>query len=292
MRIFLRVGLRAGLGLGVLLAATYGHAGPRVAGTPNVRADPRVAALEPVPSDHGELGPPGLTRRTEDPPPVERPVAEPPATDLLARARDGDASSDRAFGRSTAIALRPGQFDFSLRTAVEQGSMLSIAAGLGHGVELSVDAGYARQLGSDYGAGIKLVLAEHATWAFAIDAGLHSMHIAGDSGAIFSADLKVTHCALDCGMLFTAGVGLAAAAVSDGEAPPLPFFELSMVFGTGPIRPLLEGLTLAGAANFGFAGVRFGGRHVAIDAGLGLGGSLDSGGDAGKAMMVGLAVRP
>src|SRR5450432_3527726 len=95
--------------LGILLAAATAH------------ADNRVAVAD-------QVGPPGMA--TEEPPHVDRPVVVEPTPSPLAKLADADAMSDRAFGRSTALMLQSGQFDFSMRTAVEHGSMLSVAAGL------------------------------------------------------------------------------------------------------------------------------------------------------------------
>lgn len=259
-----------GLGLGVVLAAANVHAAPA--------APPRVAALG---------GPPG-----EEPPRVDAWVPPPPVVDLIQQRLDDDAAADRSFGRSTAITLDPGQFDFTMRTAVEDGSMMSMAAGVGHGVELSVDAAYARQLGSEYGLGLKFGFDRHATWALAIDTSVHTVSVdrSNDRGTMWSAGLEVTTCAASCEMLFTGGAGIVY--VQDNQTPPVPFLELAMVFGTGLVRPMLEGMSLSGALDFGYAGFRIGGRHVGVDLGVGLGAAMDNSSDSFAAMMVGLGVRP
>jgi hypothetical protein len=245
---------------------------------PEPAAPPRVAALG---------GPPG-----EEPPHVEAWVPPPPVVDLVQQRVNDDAAADRSFGRSTAFALDPGQFDFSMRTAVEDGSMLSMAAGFGHGVELSVDAAYARQIGSDYGVGLKVAFDRHETWSLAVDTSVHTVSVnrSDDRGTMWSADLKVTTCAASCQMLFTGGAGVVY--VQDNETPPVPFLELAMVFGTGLVRPMIEGMSLSGALNFGYAGVRIGGRHVAVDLGVGVGALIDDSPDSFAAMMLGLGVRP
>ena len=260
-----------GLGFGMILAAASVHADPPPA--------KRVAALG---------GPPG-----EEPPHVAW-VPPPPVADVLAERRDEDAASDRSFGRSTAIPLAGGQFDFSIRTAVEDGSMISIAAGFGHGVELSGDAGYGRQLGSAYGLGLKYAFERHPTWAIAADASVHTIGIdrTADRGTMWSADLKVTTCAASCGMLFTAAAGAAYVQQDYSSSSPTPFLELAMVFGTGLVRPMLEGLSLSGDQNLAFAGFRLGGKHVALDLGVGIGATLGESSDSFTAMMVGLGVRP
>jgi hypothetical protein len=257
------------LGLGVVLAAANAH------------ADNRVAVVDPA-------GPPGLT--PEEPPRVDRPVVVDPSPAPLTTLADADAMSDRAFGRSTALVLRSGQFDFSMRTAVEHGSMLSVAAGLGHNIELSSSAGYARRIGDDYSLGVKFGLTQHRTWSLAISTSLSSLSLEGIRQSLLAADLIVTTCAFDCNMMLTAGVG--AAVVSDSQTGPVPFLELSMIFGTGYVRPLVEGMTLQGDANLAFAGFRVGGRHVGVDLGVGLIGGAQGGSENDVGMMVGVGVRP
>jgi len=270
MRPALVIGL--GLAFGVVLAAASAHADPPPA--------KRVAALG---------GPPG-----EEPPHVAVWVPPPPVVDVLADRRDEDAASDRSFGRSTAIPLDGGQFDFSMRTAVEDGSMISVAAGFGHGVELSADAAYGRQLGSAYGLGVKYAFERHATWAVAADASVHTIGIdrTNDRGTMWSADLKVTTCAASCGMLFTAAAGVVYVQQDYSSSSPTPFLELAMVFGTGLVRPMVEAISLSADQNLAFAGFRLGGKHVALDLGVGLGATLGESSDSFTAMMVGLGVRP
>jgi len=261
-----------GLGLGGVMAAATVHAEPP--------ADKRVAAL----------GPPG-----EEPPHVAAWVPPVPEVDVLGRRHHDDAASDRSFGRSTAIALDGGEFDFSLRTAVEDGSMISVAAGLGHDVEISADAAYGRQLGSAYGMGVKWSFDRHATWAIALDTSVHAIGISNtssDHGTLWSADLKVTTCAASCGLLFTAAAGVVYVQQDYDSATPTPFLELAIVLGTGLVRPMIEGISLSGDENLAFAGFRLGGRHVAVDVGVGLGASLGDNSAGFTEMMVGLGVRP
>jgi len=236
--------------------------------------------------------PPGLTPAEE--PRLDARAPAPADVDAIGVATDNDALSDRAYGRSTAIPLRSGAFDLSMRTAVEHGSMLSVAVGLGHGAELSADAGYGREVGRDVGIGLKLMFARHPKWAAAFDLSLHSVGLDNDEAVLVTADLKLTTCIVDCGAMLTFGIGVMREADGNGyDSPTVPFLELSAVFGTGYVRPLLEGLSFAGMANFGFAGFRLGGRHVGVDLGVGLGGALaDDGSDGGLAMMVGVGVRP
>jgi len=263
------------MGLGIvfgLVAAAAAH------------AEGRVAVLD---------GPPGMTPIVGEEPRVDRlqPVPVVEAVPPLAAIADGDATSDRAFGRSTAIGLQQGQFDFSMRTAVEHGSMISVAAGLTNKVELSADAGYARHVADDYGVGLKLSVLRRATYALAIDVSVHSTSEESVRSSLASVDVKVTTCALGCNMLVTAGLGFTATS-SDSVGQTMPTFELSMIFGTGVVRPIIEGLAIYGdsGANFAFGGLRIGGKHVGIDLGAGV---LEvSYRDAAVGMMVGLGVRP
>jgi hypothetical protein len=262
-----------GIGFGLVMAAAA-HA--------DGHADGRVAVLD---------GPPGTTPTIaeQQAPLVDslQPVAQPAP---LAAIATSDAMSDRAFGRSTAINLRPAQFDFSMRTAVEHGSMLSIAAGITDGLELSADAGYARHLGDDYGVGFKVSLLRRATYALAIDASVHSTSEESVRSTLLSADFKVTTCALDCNMLFTAGLGFLTAPGENSNT--MPTLELSMLFGTGVVRPMIEALEIDGdaGASFAFGGLRIGGKHLGVDLGAGV---LDlSYRDAAVGMVVGVGVRP
>jgi hypothetical protein len=244
-------------------------------------ADGRVAVLD---------GPPGTTpvigeQAHVDPQPVTDPAP-------LATIAAGDAMSDRAFGRSTAINLRPGQFDFSMRTAVEHGSMLSVAVGLTTGVELSADAGYARHVADDYGVGVKFSVLRRASFGLAIDVSVHSTSEESVRSSLASADFKVTTCALDCNMLFTAGVGFTTT-TSDNGGQTMPTLELSMLFGRGVVRPLLEALAIDGdsGASLAFAGLRIGGKHLGVDLGVGLLGA-DITQQSAFGMLVGVGVRP
>jgi hypothetical protein len=243
-------------------------------------ADGRVAVLD---------GPPGTTptiaeQQTQiDPLQVVDPAP-------LATIAAGDAMSDRAFGRSTAINLQGGQFDFSMRTALEHGTMLSIAAGVTDGVELSADAGYGRHLGDDYGVGIKFSLLRHATVALAIDLSVHSTSVESERIWLASADFKVTTCALDCNMLFTAGLGFVTTPGDNSDT--MPTLELSMLFGKGVVRPMIEAYDISGdqGSSLAFGGLRIGGRHIGIDLGAGV---IDLAyKDASVGMVVGVGVRP
>jgi hypothetical protein len=262
MRPAVTVGL--GICLGLVMAAA-------------AHADGRVAALD---------GPPGTTPTIATQIDTQ-PVADPAP---LATIAANDAMSDRAFGRSTAINLRPGQFDFSMRTALEHGTMLSIAAGLTDGVEISADAGYGRHLGDDYGVGLKLSLLRRATYALAIDVSVHSTSEESERVWLAAADFKVTTCALDCNMLFTAGLGFVT---SPGDnSATVPTLELSMLFGSGVVRPMIEAFDITGdaGASLAFGGLRIGGKHVGVDLGAGV---IDLAyQNVSIGMVVGVGVRP
>ena len=232
-------------------------------------------------------------------PPGEAPVRDQPAydppvePDQLAALAAGDATSDRAFGRSTAVGLLPGQRDISTRTAIEHGSMVSVAAGVSNMVELSADFGYARTVGDTEGTAIKLTLLRRATWAMAIDAGFRSTSYQSERTTSLTSSFRITVCPLDCNMLLTVGAGLS---ITGGDlsnynnSAPQPIADLSMIFGKGLVRPLVEGMTIDGNTNVAFGGLRIGGRHVGVDIGAGVislqYGSTDVG------MMLGVGVRP
>jgi hypothetical protein len=93
-------------------------------------------------------------------------------------------------------------------------------------------------------------------------------------------------------MLFTGGAGIVNVQQDYDSPSPVPFLELAMVFGTGLVRPMIEGMSLSGALNFGYAGFRIGGRHVGVDLGVGLGATMDDSSESFAAMVVGLGVRP
>ncbi|MEO8842451.1 MAG: hypothetical protein ABI591_02285 [Kofleriaceae bacterium] len=264
------------LGLGIafgLVLVTAAHADGRVA----VLDDPALPS-----------GPPGTTP-TISARAVDPLVVDPAPLDSLAA---NDAMSDRSFGRSTAIGLAPAHFDLSMRTAIEHGSMWSVAAGLTNSVELSADAGYARHVADDYGIGVKLTLVRHATYALAVDVSVHSTSEASIRTTMGSADLKLTTCALDGNLLFTAGVGFTTS-YSDYDNQTTPTIELSMIFGRGVVRPLVETLVFAGDSSetLAFGGLRIGGRHVGVDLGVGLIGTSFTE-QSSFGMLVGLGVRP
>ncbi|MFT3700656.1 MAG: hypothetical protein QM831_46355 [Kofleriaceae bacterium] len=238
-------------------------------------ADTRVAVADPaVP---------------EVPNPIDKTDPAPVDTTLHAM-RDSDAASDRAFGRGTAIALDQGQFDFSIRTAADHGSMLSTAGGLGHGIELSFAAAYGRTLGTDYQIGAKIQLVDHEDFAFAIDTSINVMKEEGHDQTenIWTIDAKITKVTRNV----VASASLGILKVPDSDVPPLPFVDGALILGSAPVRPMLEVFSFMGVFNMGFAGIRVGGKHVAFDLGVGAAGTSDSSSDGGVALMVGLGVRP
>lgn len=265
------------LGLGI----TFGLV---LAADAHADVDGRVAVLDSPPPS----GPPGLT------PTVSARAVDPQVVDPspLATIAAGDAMSDRGFGISSAVGLLPAQFDLSMRTVVEHGSMVSVAVGLTHSVEISADAGYARRLADDYGLGVKFTLLRRASYALAIDISLHSTSVESQRNTLAVGDFKITTCALDCNMLLTAGIGLTSA-ISDYDNQTSPMLELSTIFGRGVVRPLLEALAITGDAgpSLAYGGVRIGGKHVGVDVGVGFL-SLGNGQDGSFGMLVGVGVRP
>jgi hypothetical protein len=234
-------------------------------------------------------GPPGETLPVREQPTYEAPA---PEQDQLAALAASDAMSDRAFGRSTAVGLLPGQFDISTRTVVEHGSMVSFAAGVSRLIELSADFGYARTVGDTEGVAIKFTLLRRGTWAMAIDSGFRSTNTESVRSTTLSSDFRITTCPFDCNMLLTIAVGLSLTGgdVNNGDGGPHPLADISMIFAKGLVRPLIEAMTLDGDTNMAFAGLRIGGRHVGVDIGAGV---LDvQYGSTNVGMMLGVGVRP
>lgn len=243
---------------------------------------------------------PGAT----EPAPSAAAAAEP---DPLDAARDRDAASDRAFGLATAIALPAGTVDVSARGASIGGSVAGnagITLGVGHGVEVYADAtrSFERDAsGGILGGGAKVVVARNARMAFAITAGVHRDHDScgpscGSAG-IYSAGAKLSRCIGDsCEVLATAGLDVFSSSLSARDLVVAP--NGSVIIGAGPVRALVEAMVLLddrgdGGVGLGFAGLRVGNRHVAVDAGVGV--VAFSGGDVsgGTALpMVGLSLRP
>jgi hypothetical protein len=108
---------------------------------------------------------------------------------------------------------------------------------------------------------------------------------------IFSGTARVTSClGDDCGSLWTFGAGVAMA-TQYGTSSYQPMLDTSVQLGTGFVRPMAELTVLAGEV--AFAGARFGGRHITVDAGVGkvFGDLTHTLGDTAMAM-VGLGMRP
>ena len=235
------VGVVLGLGLGL----TTAHAEPK-----------RVATAEP----------PGMTAPVDDSQAV---VVQPGALD---RAASTDAAYDRGFFASTALSLEPGQFDMSLRSALKTGAVASIAAGLGHGVELSIDGSKIGGVGKTLGVGVKLEVARHGTWALAATGSVHSLYPTNsdESSRTYVVGMRVTTCTgSECTAQFTFGGGFGATTTPYGDVTQnlTPELDASFIIGKSWCRPLFELTILDG--ELGFLGLRFGGRHVAFDVGVG-----------------------
>ena len=286
----------------------------RLAAVAAVLALPSLAAAQapgmydPTPP----LAPPGMTPPAGDidepPPGVPAPAspAEPafrapsltaalppaaPELTAIERAARRDSANDRAFGTSTALTVPDGQVDASLRIA-PVGGILSLAAGLGNGIEISVDAGGV--VGEDgvgsYGIGAKLALAHKGGWGLAVQAGIHSMGDGeSDSISLWNVGAVVSGCSdADCSGLISLGGGVLGS--SDSYDDKIPYAWASMLLGTGGFRPIIEGSVLQGGI-LGFLGARMGGRHAALDLGIGFLGSSE-GGDGGALPVAALSVRP
>lgn len=258
------------------------------------------------------LAPPGMTPPagdTDEPPPaVLAPpsgvepsfrapsltqVAPPPAPVLtpMALAAQRDSADDRAYGTSTALVVPDGKVDASLRAA-PIGAIASVTAGLGSGLEISADAGaiFADEDGAtSFGFGAKLALARRDNWAFALQGSYHQLggDGEGDPLTLWSAGAVVSGCSgHDCTTLLSLGGGFMKS--SDDSDDTVPYVWGSMLLGTGGFRPILEG-TIVADGMLGFLGARMGGRHAALDLGVGiLGGSREG----GALPVAALSVRP
>lgn len=279
-----------------------------VLGAPSLAAAQAPGMYDPTPP----LAPPGMTPPAGDidepPPGVAAPanapepafrapsltaVAPPAAPQLtpIERAARRDAASDRAYGTSTALTVPNGEVDASLRFA-PVGGILSLTAGLGAGVEISVDAGgVVGESGvASYGIGAKLALAHKGGWGLAVQGGIHKMGDSeSDALSLWNLGAVLSGCSdADCSALLSLGGGvLGSSENSSGDT--IPYAWASMLLGTGGFRPIIEGTVLQGGV-LGFLGARMGGRHAALDLGIGfLGGD---GGDGGALPVAALSVRP
>jgi hypothetical protein len=255
------------------------------------------------------LAPPGMTPPagdTDEPPPAMPPpvnavdpfrapsltqVAAPPALVLtpIELAAQRDSADDRAYGTSTALVVPDGKVDVSVRAA-PIGGIASVTAGVGGGFEISADAGaVVGEEGVDaYGFGGKLALARKGGWALALQGSYHTLGDGdGDPLSLWSAGLVASGCTdHDCTALLSLGGGVLGA--TDNEGDTVPYAWASMLLGTGGFRPILEG-TIVSDGMLGFLGARMGGRHAALDLGLGIvGGS----GEGGALPVAALSVRP
>jgi hypothetical protein len=238
-------------------------------------ADPVAAEPKPAPTD-------------QPAPRIDAPTTptEPSALDERAA---HDAAADRALGFGTAINLRPGSVDITLRSVLNHGGMLSAAIGVTRSVELSVQAIRIGTVGMGFGAGAKVALHRARTWALAVDGNI----TVGDN-RYATASALISTCIDDCVALFTSSVGVASVDEHgvrlfdnpDAMSGPQLVGDASIVIGTSWLRPLIE------VADFGmplgFAGARFTSRHLAFDIGVGAAYHYDT--QAGA--VIALTVRP
>jgi hypothetical protein len=248
------------------------------------------------------LAPPGMTppegdrdeppHRDKAPAPAEQPVS--PLAAYSAR----DAAADRAFGTSTAVALPSGKIDVSGRASYF-GGIGSLAAGLGSGLEVSVDIASITDDASMVGGGVKLVLVQGQTTALAATASYHHVNdscydCSSSDDALWAVGGVLSTCVGEnCSSLFSVGGGVMG--VTDSGSNNVGYLSASLVAGTGGFRPILEGAALLGEGGgiLGFAGARMGGKKVAFDGGIGFLLSSDGESDGGAAApMIGLSVRP
>jgi hypothetical protein len=216
---------------------------------------PATALAQPAP----DLAPPGLT-----------PSAPPAPLDL---ARDRDAAADRGLVLGTAIALPSGAVDASVR-AVATAGMVSLAVGLGSGLEVSFDAGAvfapSDATAQAYGGSAKLVIVRRAQWALAVDASLQRYTTSTMTGHVVgTGSAMATGCmGAGCFVLATAASGVTV--LNDGDSLLAPFVAGGLLVGRSWFRGIAEGAAGPGIGAVGFAGVRIGGKHFALDAGMGV----------------------
>lgn len=253
-----------------------------IAGT----ASAQPGMMDPDPA----VSPPGLTPAVVPPAPPPPPAVVAPIDEASRR----DAASDRAFGLGTAIVLPSGVSDASLRVG-PFGALGSVAVGIGGGLEVSADYGSGHDQATMYGGGLKVSLGHGATWALALDGSIHKAgdNYGGSGATLYTFGGRVTTCIdAGCSALWSGGLGVYT---SSDSSDKIPVLSTSLVLGRGGVKPLLE-LAYLAAPNaggaLGFAGLRLGGSHVAIDVGVGfVAAAGDSGGSAGVPM-VGVALRP
>jgi hypothetical protein len=114
-----------------------------------------------------------------------------------------------------------------------------------------------------------------------------------DSNLMYVVGMRITTCTgSECNAQFTFGGGFGASSTSYTSVTDTltPELDASFIVGKSWCRPLLEVTILDG--ELGFLGLRFGGRHVAFDTGVGavLGDTQFHRSDL--LALVGLSVRP
>jgi len=110
---------------------------------------------------------------------------------------------------------------------------------------------------------------------------------------MFVASMRLTTCTGgDCNAMFTfgGGFGTVSNGYSDVTDTITPELDASFIIGTGYVRPLIELTVLSGY--MGYLGLRFGGRYVAFDAGVGSMVTSDAFRSSDLLAMFGLSVRP
>ena len=194
----------------------------------------------------------------------------------LAAADANDAAYDRGFLTSTAKLLEAGEIEASLRGGAsywDRGALVSVTAGLGNRLEVSFGAlaGPVRGVGG----GVKVAVFTRPTWSIAAVASVtRSDGSAPETLAL--ATVRLTTCMFSaCQVQVTAGIGGGVDLVptnrdySDllgSRAAPIQL-DGSVMFGTGLLRPLLEGMIMEGSLIL--VGVRLATSHVSLDLGVG-----------------------
>ncbi|HEX4455410.1 MAG TPA: hypothetical protein VH143_31340 [Kofleriaceae bacterium] len=219
-----------------------------------------------------------------------------PAPNELDTVTRGDAASDRGFAFDTGVVLGAGQVELGLRTLLEKGTDLSVAVGVGGGVELSVDGIDA--LGDRFealGGGVRVRVARGPRYALSAAAAYHWANANLDDTEPFEGgyltvggDLAL---AVNEQLLMSFGLGVVRYADGgDGSDSSTSFYgHVDLLFGGSWARLLVEVGDIA--APFAIVGGRFATRHVSVDLGVGLtGDNLDD--DSSAVVMFGVSVRP
>ncbi|HEY3802645.1 MAG TPA: hypothetical protein VGL61_08545 [Kofleriaceae bacterium] len=240
------------------------------------------------------------------------PAPPPPASGDLDRLASNDAASSRGFVFDSGSVLHAGEVETSLRTIIETGSALSLAVGVGGGVQLSVDGLYGQDGRYEaLGGQVRMRVLGGPRYAVSIAAGYHWASSSLDEGEptngsflTFGGDLAL---AVSDRVLLSIGLGVShfsgdnnMTEVEDpvGVAGHIDLAELpdpstdvighvGLVVGRSWVRLLAEVGDIGDA--YGLVGARLATRHVSVDLGVG---AVTGEGFSSPAVVFGLSGRP